>query len=181
MRRTLYTCALLAVGALASGCGFKVFEDIGSDPHPPTVEILAIAHYVKPPPATPDAPATTAGWSAATAAVRGAAPTAPRSVVWDSGGFTVSMGQLFQITTAYTDAGADIVEYKLRDRDGKNDFSLTPPEGSTYFPGTGGEITHSVDGLEMDGVLGPHRMELWAEDTHGSRSEKVEFVITLTL
>ena len=33
--------------------------------------------------------------------------------------------------------------------------------------------------LTLTGILGPHRMELWAEDSHESRSEKVEFIITL--
>jgi hypothetical protein len=36
-----------------------------------------------------------------------------------------------------------------------------------------------ADGYALTGILGRHRMELWAEDSHLSRSEKVEFTITL--
>ena len=177
MKRTLCGCALLAVGVLSAGCGFKVLEDIGSDPHPPTVEIRSLFHYVPPPEPEPE-PEPEPQSQPTSAAGGGAARTAARSVAWNSGGFTVTTEQRFMIITGYTDAGADIVGYKLRDRDGSNDYTLTPPEGMTYFPDTQGEITHSAEGIEMTGVFGPHRMELWAEDSHGSRSEKVEFVIT---
>ena len=63
------------------------------------------------------------------------------------------------------------------------------PTDQTYFSGTSGSgpvlLTEPVAGtvpaaeLIGIGILGRHRLEFWAEDSHGSRSEKVEFIITL--
>ena len=75
-------CVLAAL--LAAGCRtFEIFEDVGTDPHPPTVEITALVHYVSRRPRnhgrTPtytedESPAAGAG----------------RAVTWDSGGFTLA-------------------------------------------------------------------------------------------
>ena len=165
MKRTLCLGALLLISAMTAACGFKIFEDVGSDPHPPTVEPTKIEVYVPPPPETPAASA--------------ASPNL-RSIPWDSGGFTLAAGQLFKIGVAYTDAGADILKFTLRDRDGKLFQDLTPT-AQTYFTGTSGTAFGPDAGIAITGVVGRHRLELWAEDSHGSRSEKVEFVITLTL
>jgi len=156
----------------------KIFEDIGTDPHPPTVAVTELIHYVPP----PEAPATADG---AAASPQG------RSIAWDSGGFTLATDQLFQIRLSYSDAGGDIVKFQLRDRDGSLNQDLLPFE-LTYFSGTSGTVVcpetgvdpvtgvdNPTEGIVITGIYGRHRLELWAEDSHGSRSEKVEFIITL--
>jgi len=168
MKKTLCAGALLVLMAMTAACSFKIFEDIGSDPHPPAIGVTALVLYVAPAePATPTID-------------RAISSSQGRSIIWDSGGFTLSPGQKFQIGITYADAGGDIVKFPLRDRDGALRIDLVPIE-RTYFSGTSGSVLGSVDGIGLEGIVGPHRLELWAEDSHGSRSEKVEFVITLTL
>ena len=153
---------------MTTACGVdipKVFEDVGTDPHPPTVDIIGLVVYVEQP-------------TDAAIADRASSSRPGRSVFWDSGGFTLSAGQLFQIGLAYTDAGGDIVKFRLRDRDGRMSLDLTPVE-LTYFSGTSGNAFGPEKGQELTGIFGRHRLELWAEDSHLSRSEKVEFIITL--
>ncbi len=169
MRKTLCLCALLAVAALSSACSFKIFEDIGTDPHIPTIGVFALVHFV--PAAAPEPVPTGA---AADALAR------ERAIFFDSGGFTLQRGKRFQITIAYSDAGGDIVKFHLRDRDGATQVDIVPVD-QTYFAGTSGAGTVPTEGIEITGVSGTHRLELWAEDSHGSRSEKVEFVVTLAL
>ena len=149
---------------MTAACGFKIFEDIGSDPHPPTVEISGLVHYVPPP--EPVVPASAA------------APALGRAVSWDSGGFTLATGQQFYITRSYTDAGGDIVKFHLRDRDGSLSLDLIPTDAA-FFSGTSGTLLGPAAGSELPGIYGSHRLELWAEDSHASRSEKVAFTITL--
>jgi hypothetical protein len=168
MKRTLAFCALLVLAATTAACSFSIFEDIGSDPHPPTLEITELVLYVEPPPP----PEPVAG--------RVASPPHGWSSTWDSGGFTLGAGKKFQIGVAYTDAGGDIVKLHLRDRDGALDVDLIPTD-LAYFPGTSGTSIGPALGIELVGVAGRHRLELWAEDSHKSRSEKVEFVITRAL
>jgi hypothetical protein len=167
MKRRLCTGALVALAALTTACGVKVFEDIGSDPHPPTILAFGLAIYV--PPEEP-APAPTTDQAAS--AARG------RTITVDSGGFTVARGQKFVIGLTYSDAGGDIESFPLRDRDGSLKMGCVPAD-LTYFPGTSGSVTCVQDGYELVGINGPHRLEIWAEDSHLSRSEKLEFVITL--
>ena len=177
MKRTLCICALLVLAATTAACGFKIFEDIGSDPHPPTVAIIGLVRYVPPP-----EPVTT---DSAASSPQG------RAVSWDSGGFTISTGQQFYITRSYTDPGGDIEKFQLRDRDGALSVDLSPTD-KTYFSGTSGTLPEMIidpatqestvpasELIELTGIYGPHRLELWAEDSHLSRSEKVEFIITL--
>lgn len=171
MKKFACAAALIVLAAMNASC--VLFEDVGSDPHPPSVAIIALVHYVEPEPAAP-APAA----DAATAAVRAYASTPDRSIAWDSGGFTLTPGQKFQIARAYKDAGGDIVKFTIRDRDGTLKLDLTPAD-QAYYTGTSGAVLGPVDGIEVTGVSGPHRLELWAEDSHESRSEKVEFVVTL--
>lgn len=160
-----------------AGCSFKIFEDVGSDPHPPTVAITALSVFTEP--SAPASEPPPVGPDVNTSFLRG------RSIPWDSGGFTLASGQLFQIRVTYTDAGGDIVKIQLRDRDGALQADFLPVSQS-YFPGTSGTVLCPVTeidappvGIEITGILGRHRLELWAEDSHLSRSEKVEFVITL--
>lgn len=158
----------------ASCTQLKIFEDVGSDPHPPAVQIIALKHH-----------------DAATAADKTDLSPQDRTITWDSGGFTLSTGQQFYIERSYTDAGGDIVAFHLRDRDGPTTKVFSPSE-QTYFSGTSGtlpEMTIDPDTqestvptgelIEITGLFGRHRLELWAEDSQLSRSEKVEFVVTL--
>jgi hypothetical protein len=169
MKNALGTGALLVLIATTAGCTFlNIFEDVGSDPHPPTVEVTQLVIYVAP--VEPPTASITAG---------AAAPQKGRTIFWDSGGFTLSPGQLFQIGIAYTDAGGDILKFTLHDRDGALQTEFAPTD-QTYFSGTSGFALVPESGNEIAGIVGPHRLQLWAEDSHGSRSEYVEFVITLT-
>ena len=185
MKRTLGTGALLVLTATTAACGFNILEDIGSDPHPPTIAIIGLVHYVAPPPPPPPPPPET------TTTDSSASSPHERAIAWDSGGFTLSIGQQFYITRSYTDAGGDIVKFHLRDRDGNLSLDFTPTE-QTYFSGTSGTLPEMVidpltnkstvpvtEIIDLAGILGPHRLELWAEDSHLSRSEKVEFIVTL--
>ena len=170
MKRTLCAGAFLALAAMTTACGFKILEDIGSDPHPPTVEITSLAIYVAPEAGTTTADTTTTTTDASSRHAR--------TVSWDSGGFTLATGEKFVIGRRYSDPGGDIVAFRLRDRDGPTSSDLTPTD-QTYYSGTSGEVIGPSAGAEITGNFGPHRVELRAEDSHGSRSEKVEFVITL--
>jgi len=177
MKRTLGICALLVLAAGTTACGVDIFEDIGSDPHPPTVRITALTHSVEQD-------------TASTAAIAAVSPQG-RSITFLSGGFTLSLGQQFYIERFYTDAGGDIAKFHFRDRDGDNARDLTPTD-KTYFSGTAGALPEMIidpvtnvskvpatELIDLTGIFGRHRLELWAEDSHGSRSEKVEFIITL--
>ena len=170
MKRILCTGALLALATVTTACGFKIFEDIGSNPHPPAVGITSISVYVAPEETTTTTTTTTAD----------ASPEQARSTSWDSGGFTLKPGQTFQIGITYADSGGDIERFSLRDRDGATTADLTPAD-QTYFPGTSGTVLLPEAGQELTGVAGRHRLLLWAEDSHGGRSEQVEFVITFNL
>ena len=167
MNRTLTACALLVFLATTAACGYKVFEPIGSDPHPPTVEIIQLVHYVPP----------------VTTMVKAASPVKGNLLAVDTG-FTVTTDQLFQIKVNYTDAGGDLVKFSLHDLDGKLGGSGTvdfTPAAETYFPGTSGTVLLPTLGLGLTGIAGRHRMQLWAEDSHLSRSEKVDLVINLII
>lgn len=149
MRRKIVLVVVMLSTFLAGGCGFKVFEDVAVDPHPPTVTVLGVT------------------------------PT------------TISPGETIEVTIAYADTGADIQTLNLLDLDGGDFWPLAPeappaedPTDTTtevvapeYFPGTSGTAQRSI---EVPGKqAGTHRIQVWAEDSHESRSEKVEFVITV--
>jgi hypothetical protein len=174
MRRTLCACALVVVAAATASCSYKIFDDIGSDPHPPSIEVTALVHYV-----ASVGKSTTTTLAVAAGTVRAPSVVQGRSSVWDSGGFTLTTGKAFQIGIAYSDAGGDILKFRVRDRDGATSFDLIPTD-QTYFSGTSGALLGPATGQALAGIAGPHRLELWAEDSHLSRSEKVEFIITLT-
>lgn len=168
MKKTLSLGALVVLAAMTTACSFKIFEDVGTDPHPPTIELIGVRVYVAP------VETTTTTTDRNTAAPHG------RSIAWDTG-ITMASGELFQIAVAYTDAGADITAISLRDRDGSLIMNCVEDTADqSYFEGTSGAAICVEDGYELAGVSGPHRLELWAEDSHESRSEKVEFVITIS-
>jgi len=169
MKRTLSVFTrlmLVAATALLAGCGIKIFEDIGSDPHPPSATVISVARYTP-----PAAPAT---------ADRVSARAQTRVVQWNSNGFTLRRGELFEVGVSYSDPGVDILKFQLIDLDGALSAELTPID-PPYFPGATGTAVGPAAGIEMSGIAGPHRLQLWAEDSNGSRSEKVEFVITFVL
>jgi hypothetical protein len=138
--------------ATAPGCGFSVFEDVGADPHPPTIQVTGVARYVEPAP------------TAATAR-----PGA-RNVV----AFTLRAGDKFQVALNYADSGGDIMRFKIVDLDGPLNVDVTPVD-ATYFPGTSGSVLIPEAGQELSGVAGRHRIEVWAEDSHLTRSEHAGF------
>jgi len=179
MKKTLCASALLVLLVMSAACSFKIFEDIGTDPHPPTVQITALIHYVAPVAPAPDA--------------RAALSPPGRNITWDAGGFTLSPGQQFYIKRSFSDAGGDVVKFHLRDRDGLTTKDLTPT-GQPYFSGTSGALPELIidpvtgessvppgEIIDLVGMPGTHRLEFWAEDSHLSRSEKVEFTITILL
>ena len=170
----LAACMLAAL--LASCTKYGVFEDVGADPHPPGLTLLGIGLLppegdpANPPPVTFLPPATV---------------------------ITVRPGSgVIVLKLRYTDAGGDLVSLQVRDRDG--DFSASagpeappepeppvdgeapPPVTLDFFPGTAGIVTWELSAIE-GGQEGLHRLELWAEDSRESRSEKVEFAINVEL
>jgi len=174
MSRILCAAALFVVAALTPACNLPIFEDIGTDPHPPAIQIVSLSYYVAPPVETTEPTPTPIPTPDKTSV-----SLPGRSSTWDSGGFTLADGQTFQIEIAYSDSGGDIVKFHLRDRDGKTSVDLIPID-RTYFSGTSGTALGPLAGQTLTGIAGPHRLELWAEDSHLSRSAKVEFVIDLT-
>jgi hypothetical protein len=169
---------------MSAACN-KIFEDVGADPHPPTVVIDELTRF--------DSEATADKPSHGSATPGGVASSArAAAITFDSGGFTLVSGEFLLLKVSYTDAGGDIQKFTLQDRDGPLLVSFQPSE-QTFFSGTAGTVhlpTAGIDpltglenpptaGSEFVGILGRHRLLLWAEDSHLSRSEKVEFVITI--
>lgn len=137
-----------------------IFEDVGDDPHPPRMTVLGIGIQLPAP--DPDVPRP-----------------APDYVPPEAG-LTVrpldDSANTIAIRFSYVDAAADIDSVFVRDRDG--DISFT---GSfAGFPGTAGVVEMSDIAIPLT-VEGPHRLEVWAEDLNGSRSEKTTFTITVEL
>lgn len=174
MKRLTAALGAIAAPLLLGGCTrFGVFEDVGSDPHPPTMRVEQV--LVQPPEA---------------------AAKAARVIAFDTHGLEVVSGAKLQIRLSFTDAGGDVVNFHFRDRDGslsidgvpgapeldldgdgEPETTLDPPE---YFAGTAGIVTFRD--IEFSAkMIGPHRIEVWAVDSHESRSEKVEFVVTVVL
>ena len=177
MKSAWGVCILLIPVALTAACSFKIFEDVGSAPHPPQIQLLGIAYQ---PEAATD-PAET-----------------PVPVFQAPDGFVVRPGDpsssklVFRVQ--YTDGGGDITSFKIIDLDGPFTASPAPTapvvdldgdglpdvdvSAPDFFLGT----TNVVDLGNVtftSGIDGAHRLEIWAEDSHDSRSEKVAFTITV--
>lgn len=128
------------------------------------------------------------------------APVAPAPVYLPPDGFEVALNDPVKTSlmflVRFVDAGGDCASLGIRDLesslfvtaspaeppaldldgDGKPEPSTTPP----VFPGTRGII--EVKDIGFSGTqLGPHRIEVWAEDTHGSRSPKATFTINVVI
>lgn len=178
MKRIPAVCAAVALLALLPSClPFPLFEDVGTDPHPPTVVLLGIAVQPKAP--------------------EGEVAPPPDFVPIE--GYVVhpndAAASTFAFSVQYTDAGGDVQRFRIRDRDGSlaADLAPTAPQVDIdgdgvletldipdFFAGTIGRATlENVQFVpHMEGV---HRLELWAEDSHGSRSPKVAFTLTVRL
>jgi hypothetical protein len=168
--------AVAALASLCCGCsGTPVFEDVGVDLHQPSLRVLAIAYQPK-----PDTDGNT-----------------PDPVFLPLEGFTVipndATTNTFLLQISYADAGADISTFGVRDRDSAlnetkaptaprvdidGDGDLETLEAPEFFLGTVGLAL--LEGIELSSAMGgAHRFEVWAEDSHGSRSEKVPFTVTV--
>ncbi len=165
------------LAALVSGCGFSMFEDVGTDPHPPELSILGLAFQ---PPTDKDG------------------NTAP-PVILPPTRITVRPNDTgankILLRVAYRDLGADMTSVVLRDLDGTLNTSATPPApradldgdgvldelpAPPYFVGTSGEADLGEILIEAT-MEGDHRIEVWAVDSHDSRSAKANFILTIEL
>lgn len=178
MKRYLAAGALLFVMALTAACSpSSVFEDVGTDPHPPRLGNVKI------------------GYQPATPAV--GLPEPPNFVQCNEY-FEVrpltapGLAELI-FNVQYTDAGGDIMTFHIRDRNGNLNASAspTPPQVDLdgdgvldvlptpeFFAGTAGfadlqRVTFPTS------QAGPHVLEFWAEDSHESRSQKVTCTVTV--
>jgi hypothetical protein len=176
--------ALLLLAALASSCTkYSVFEDVGSDPHPPEMQLLGVAFQ-------PVEATTPEARSAAGRALQFLPPEGLEVRPFDDEANTL----VFRVR--YFDAGGDILAVRVRDLDGTLEASVTPapPEEvdldgdgvpdpqptSEFFSGTSGTVD-TTPVVFPPGVEGPHRLEVWAEDSHDSRSPKISFTVNVVL
>lgn len=181
----------LGLALLFLGCErLGIFQDIGTDPHPPTLTLIRVE--IQPPPPEPvveptpePLPPEPEGEPSPSTFI---APAQARRT-FDTGGLTVNPDNLkanmLRLTVAFTDLGGDVVRFKIRDRDGSlsmESVPIIPEESSTgtskYFPGLSGTLVIEDIVIDMRS-MGPHRLEIWAEDSHDSRSDKTEFIVTI--
>jgi hypothetical protein len=165
MKRLITACGLLLCAQLvACSPPFAIFEDVGTDPHPPKMTLVGVAYQP-----TADAEGIT-----------------PEPDLQPADGFVirplVTSESTVLLRVEYSDVGGDVQSFMVRDRNGTLDEEVTPttPANETdidapaFFSGTSGvaDLTNVTLGSNL---LGKHQMELWAVDSHGSRSEKVTF------
>lgn len=165
MKRLFTACGMLLSCGLWAACSppFAIFEDVGTDPHPPELTIVGVAYQ---PVADAD------GFE-------------PPPEIQPLEGFVVRPlqegGSTLLFRVQYKDVGGDVQSFKIRDRDSPLDQELTPTapadgEAPDFFSGTTG--TADLQDVELGSTLmGAHRLEIWAVDSHGSRSEKVAFTL----
>jgi hypothetical protein len=160
------------LAALLTGCNDlpAVFEDVGADLHAPRLTLLGVGVGVPEVEPEPE-PVAPAG-----------AGDSPRAVTFLPPDAVVTVrpyqesAKTLVLRVAYADAGADLSAITVRDLDGPNGGALTLPD----FPGTSGTIEATLE-FAPASVPGPHRIELWAEDEHGSRSEKTTFTVVVEI
>ncbi len=180
MKRIAHACALVVCTGMLAGClPFPIFEDVGTDPHPPQVQLLGI------------------GYQPLEATAEG--ETAPEPEFFSPEGFVIrptdAAAKTFMLSVQFSDTGGDVTTFTIRDLDSSLNTDVTPtaPEvdldgdgdletlaTSDFFTGTSASV-YLEDISIPSNQLGPHRLELWAEDSHGSRSEKVSFTITVEI
>ena len=188
MKQPVRWCALVILaGVLAACTNLGIFEDVGADPHPPQLQLLGVEYQPAETAVEPEPKTTRPAARAAT----------PRLSSPD--GFVVrpndpaTSSVMFRVQ--YFDAGGDIESIMIRDLDGSLNQALeavpveTVSEGEgaadtaptlVYFAGTSGTVDLGYLAFPP-GVEGPHRLELWAEDSHGSRSPKVTFTFEFVI
>jgi hypothetical protein len=171
---------------MLAACGdFSVLEDVGDDPHPPQLELLGVA-YEPVEPATVEPKTSLSTGRAATPDIKPAEGFVVRP--YDEGASSL----LFRVR--YFDAGGDLESIIITDLDGtlKNqglnkipvvvdldgDGEPDTQPDLVYYSGTSGTVDLGYLSFPP-GVEGPHRMQLWAEDGHGSRSAKLAFIFTV--
>lgn len=189
MKRSLSLLGSCVLVLLPLSCTkYGIFEDVGADPHPPTLRLLAVS--LKPP--APEVVEGNGGESSPAEPAGGGAIVA-RTAHFDTGGFTIGPGAgTIVLTLRWTDVGGDLLRLRVRDRDSSFTGDTGPeappapddggsaPVAPDFFPGTGGEVAWELKAIDWV-QEGPHRLEVWAEDSRESRSEKVEFVINFAL
>jgi hypothetical protein len=175
MKRLFTACGMLLSCGLWAACSppFAIFEDVGTDPHPPEVTIVGVAYQ---PVADAD------GFE-------------PPPEIKPLEGFVVHPlqedGSTLLFRVQYKDVGGDVQSFKIRDRDSALDQELRPTapqvdldgdgvidtvEAPNFFSGTSG--TADLQDVELSStMMGAHRLEIWAVDSHGSRSEKATFTL----
>lgn len=178
MKRSALAAAIVVL-AWSAGCEqLGLFQDIGADPHPPSVSLVRIE-------TDPGDPDDSEG-----------PPPRPKPLDFDGTGYVLYPNVILQAVVSFADDGGDVVRFRLRDRDGPTDIEgiPAPPEfdfdgdGDVDFTGTAPEYFTGTAGFVLFRELGftasqqgEHRIELWAEDSHGSRSGKIEFLLKVRL
>lgn len=174
--RLLVSCAL---AALLAGCGDHqlvvagakippIFEDVGDDPHSPGLTLLAIGVGSPDPAPEPPPPVPAADTS--------------RSVTYFPPDAVVTVrpfeegANVLTLRVSYADAGGDIDAITVRDLDGPLGGDLTLPE----FPGASGTFESTLD-VPQSAAAGQHRLEIWAQDANGSRSDKTSFTVLVEI
>lgn len=183
--RSFVICAL---AALLAGCDSipAVFEDVGADPHPPEFTLLGIA--VQPPgdpPPFPDflPPGTTVTVRPFDTATNSIALLGEYRdeggdadvVVWRDLGIGPESGTSTSIGTVRMPAKRSAAPRGARQ---ETEADGTPdPNGDPV--GTSGRFWLILTATPM--VEGIHRLEVWVEDTKGSRSPKTPFTVNVQL
>jgi hypothetical protein len=156
--RIVVSCAL---AALLAGCNDlpAAFEDVGNDPHPPSLTLVGIG--LEPVGGDPENPP-------------------PVSYVPPAAGITVNphadAAKTLAFRVSYADAGADLDSVVVRDVDGPISGTLTLPD----VVGGSGTFEATLDVPET-AAAGQHQVEIWAQDANGSRSAKTSFTVTVQL
>jgi hypothetical protein len=182
--RSFVICAL---AGLLAGCGAPaIFEDVGDDPHPPEFTLLGIA--VQPPGDPlpfPDflPPATTVTvrpFDTATSSIallgeyRDVGGDAD-VVVWRDLGIGPESGASTAIGTVRVPEKLSVAPRGARREAEAN--GDPDPNGDPV--GTSGRVWLILTFAPM--VEGIHRLEIWVEDTKGSRSAKTPFTVNVQL
>lgn len=170
---------VVCTGMLAACLPFPLFEDVGTDPHPPQIRLLGVGYQP--------------------IEVTAEGETTPEPEFFPAEGFVVrpndDTAKTLILSVEFTDLGGDVTTFTLRDLDGSLNTDVTPtaPEvdldgdgeletltTSDFFTGTAATV--NLENIAISAKqAGPHRLELWAEDSHDSRSEKVSFTINVEI
>lgn len=179
---------ICALAVLLAGCDSlpPVFEDVGDDPHPPEYTLLGIAIQPPgvPPPfpdfLPPDTTITVRPFDAATNSIsllgefRDAGGDADKLVWRDLGIGPESEVSKPISTVRLPDERSAAPRGARREAEANGD---PDPNGDPV--GTSGRVWLILTAAPM--VEGIHHLEIWVEDTKGSRSEKTTFTVNVQL